>query len=357
MRSHVSEDAYVASLARDRLRKIARSTAPLTPADLVHVVPAATGSCVELRPAVPGVDPVGWSRLQRDELDKLLIRHGAVLFRGFGRMGAAELQRFVEAVSGVPMAYTERSSPRRSVGDQVYTSTEYPADQTIPLHNENSYQRSFPQKIFFLCVSPADTGGATLLADTGRVLTRISPATRDRFQQRGWMYVRNFGGPYGLRWQEVFQTDDRAVVEARCQHNGIRCEWTGADRLRMRARRTAVLRHPRTGTDLWFNHATFFHVSSLPQLIRDGLMAELDEGQLPSNTYYGDGSAIEADVLDELRSAYDAESIALDWERGDFIMIDNLRVAHGRAPFSGPRRVLFAMSEPFETDRAPEREG
>jgi hypothetical protein len=32
---------------------------------------------------------------------------------------------------------------------------------------------------------------------------------------------------------------------------------------------------------------------------------------------------------------------------GDILMVDNMLVAHGREPFSGPRKILVAMAEPF----------
>jgi len=53
-------------------------------------------------------------------------------------------------------------------------------------------------------------------------------------------------------------------------------------------------------------------------------------------------------VIDEIRKAYDSETVKFDWQRGDLLLVDNMLVAHGREPFTGDRRVLVAMAEPFK---------
>jgi hypothetical protein len=91
----------------------------------------------------------------------------------------------------------------------------------------------------------------------------------------------------------------------------------------------------------------FFHITSLPPNVRDAILSGVDEKDLPFNTFYGDGSPIEPSVLEEVRDAYAQETLAFPWEMGDILMVDNMLVAHGREPFSGPRKILVAMAEPF----------
>jgi alpha-ketoglutarate-dependent taurine dioxygenase len=98
---------------------------------------------------------------------------------------------------------------------------------------------------------------------------------------------------------------------------------------------------------VWFNHATFFHISTLSQSVREALLAEFKEEDLPNNTYYGDGTGIEPAVMDELRDAYTQEMVVSPWQEGDIVMLDNMATSHGRMPFAGPRQVLFAMAEPY----------
>jgi alpha-ketoglutarate-dependent taurine dioxygenase len=282
-----------------------------------------------------------WAGDNAAVVDGWLHEHGAVLFRGFD-VDLCGFATVAQALAGDALPYRERSSPRTELAPSVYTSTDYPADQHIPLHNENSYQACFPARLVFGCLTAARTGGATTLADVRRVLARVSPMVIRGFARRGVRYVRNFHEGVGVPWQEAFQTCDRAAVEAYCAEQGITATWR-TDGLRTHQVRPALARHPVTGERTWFNHAAFFHVTTLGVAMRDALVAQFGEDGLPTNTYYGDGTPIEPDVLHHLRECYAAETVPVRWRRGDVLLVDNVLAAHGREPFTGERRVVVSM--------------
>lgn len=321
-------------------------------AELVTMEPLTEGERLPLlvRPAADGVDLVAWARANRERVESLLDVHGGILFRGFGRETPEQLRELAEALSDAVLEYEERSSPRSQVSGKVYTSTDHPADAPIFLHNEHSYALTFPRKIFFQCAVPATSRGATPIADSRRIHDRIDPEVRRRFEERGYAYVRNYGDGVGLTWQEAFQTEDPAAVDAYARDHGIEVTWKEGGRLRTRQVRRAVARHPRTGEPTWFNHATFFHVSTLDAGVARALLAGLGEENLPNHTYYGDGTPIEPEVMDHLRAAYDACTLTFPWQQGDVLMLDNMLTAHGREPFEGPRKVLTVMSDPVRWD-------
>ncbi|HYH79362.1 MAG TPA: TauD/TfdA family dioxygenase [Longimicrobium sp.] len=294
----------------------------------------------------------------RGWIEEQLLREGAVLFRGFSVGELDEVEAFMRALTADLLAYTYRSTPRTQVKGSVYTSTEYPADQVIPMHNEMSYTRSWPMKIAFYCVQAAPRGGETPIADSRRVLARLDPALVERFDRLGVMYVRNYTARLDLPWQEVFQTGSRAEVEAFCARAGMSHEWVGDDHLRTWQVCQATAVHPRTGERMWFNQAHLFHVTSLPPALRDALLAEYPEAELPRNTFYGDGSPIEPETLAAIRAAWEAESVRFPWEEGDVLLLDNMLFAHGREAFEGPRRVVVVMGEAGgETHAASETPG
>jgi alpha-ketoglutarate-dependent taurine dioxygenase len=299
-----------------------------------------------VRPVVEGVDLPLWAGEHRALINEKLERHGALLFRGFALAEPADLEKVVRAISGELAEYTDQSSPRHKVSGNVYTSTDYPHHQPIFLHNENSYASAWPRKLFFFCRVAPRAGGETPIADCRKVYARISAPLRERFARAGVLYVRNFGGGVGLPWQTVFQSQSRAEVEAYCRGANIQIEWLG-ERLRTRQVRQAVARHPSTGELSWFNHGAFFHVSTLTPPVRDALLSQFAEADLPHNTYYGDGAPIEPEALEEIRAAYRAETVSFPWQRGDLLLIDNMLVAHARAPYEGEREILVAMSEPL----------
>lgn len=281
--------------------------------------------------------------------EQMLPQVGALLFRDFDVPSVAAFEQFVKALTPDLLTYEFGSTPRERLDGRIYTSTEYPAHQWIPQHNEQSYTLEWPLKIWFHCVTPATDGGATPLADSRRVYWRISAKVRERFEQKRVMYVRNYGNGLDLPWQQVFGTESRQEVEAYCRKNDVVCEWKEDGELRTRQVCQATAQHPRTGSRVWFNQAHLFHVSNLEPATREGLLSFLLEDELPRNAFYGDGTAIEADALAEIRAAYAEETLSFAWQRGDVLLVDNMLVAHGRAPFCGPRKVVVAMAEAFRS--------
>ena len=284
---------------------------------------------------------------RRAEFRAALAEHGGILFRGFDVGGVDGFDQVVRALSGTPLTYTERSSPRSTIKGQVYTSTDYPPEEEIFLHNENSYQAAWPLTLYFYCITPPTSLGATPLADVRRVYQEIDPAVREEFARRRWMVVRNFHPDFGTPWQHVFNTDDRDEIAAYGEKNGIKIEWFGKDGMRTTSVRDAI--HYRPGSDVprWFNHATFFHVSTLAKDLQEALLAMFGEEGLPTNTYYGDGGTIPDDVMDHLRSVYRSASVRFDYHQDDVLVVDNMTAAHAREPFTGPRKIAVAMAEPY----------
>ncbi|MET8337749.1 TauD/TfdA family dioxygenase [Streptosporangium canum] len=286
-------------------------------------------------------DHLDWVAAHRDSLRAALAEHGAVLLRDL----PADLDlfdRIVRVVGGDPLRYTERSTPRTSVTESIYTSTEYPADQPLPMHNENSYSDSWPGHLFFYCDIAAATGGATPIANSRAVFRLIPQEVRDRFAD-GVVYARAFREGLGLSWQESFQTDDPAAVEEYCARHGQTFEWT-EDGLRTRHHRPSHQTEPLTGEQVWFNQANLFHVTSLDEEVREALLSLYDEADLPRNAYLADGTPIDPADLAAVKAAYDEVSYGFPWRRGDLMIINNMLCAHGREPFTGARRILVAMT-------------
>lgn len=335
---------------KDRLRAAPRPgltrrrTITLSPDGLVRMrLLNPDGSLLVIGPNTSDLDLAEWNQTTSPFVDDLLLKHGALLFRGFELGEVKRFERF--ALTLCSELFSENGEhPRQSLSTSVYTPVFYPAEQFLLWHNENSFNLRWPRKILFGCVEPAATGGETPVVDSRKVYDLIEPRLRERFESKGVMYVRNYGRGLGLDWTTVFRTTDRKEVETQCEREGFECEWKG-DGLRTRCVRPAVVRHPETGEAVWFTQAQHWHISCLDSATRSAIQSLFTEPDWPRHCYYGDGSAIAGAEMESILGVYAQLEQSFPWERGDVLVLDNLLMAHARKPFTGKRQLLVTMGE------------
>ncbi len=341
-----------------RIGAVKRKSVSMETQELVRMRPLVEGQALPhlVEAAVDGINLTEWAKNNQTQINEKLWQHKALLFRGFNIRSPEMFEEFVLAASNSGLLeYVDRTTPRHSEGgksDRVYISTIYPSEQTINQHNEGTYWTTWARKIFFCCLIAPEVGGATPLTDTTKIYNNIDPDIRQRFIDKKWMLIRNYNDGFGLPWQEVFQTDNRKEVEAYCDSHAIRYEWKGGDRLRTYSVRPAVYTLPNTGEKVWFNHAAFYHYTSLDPAVREALMSEYAQEELPYNTFYGDGSHISPEDAEHIQSVYKQETIAFPWQPGDVAMLDNMAIAHGRQPYQGDRKVIVGLTEPVSLEQA-----
>lgn len=289
-------------------------------------------------------NPSLWLNEKKELVRQIIRDYGGVLLRGFDVESLSQFNRFALTFSPELLEYTNKSTPRTNLGGRIYTSTEYPADKRIPLHNENSYSSVWGEFVIFFCAVEPGEGGETPLADASKVLGRIDDCIVKKFAEKGVMYVRNYIEGIDLSWHEVFQTDNKNVLKQICSKAGIKHEWVTNDWLRTKEVRQAVYQHPLTKNKVWFNQAHLFHISSQGEDAEKVMIEEFGVEQLPRNAFYGDGSAISKETLENIREAINRETYKFAWQRGDILIIDNVLTMHGRMPYRGSRKIAVAIA-------------
>jgi alpha-ketoglutarate-dependent taurine dioxygenase len=316
-----------------------------------------------------------WLRENEAWVRERLQTVGAILFRGFAVDGPDPFERIARAIDDRLQQDYLGTSPRVALTPHVFTASELPGYYPIPQHCEMSFVRNPPRRLFFCClVPPAGGSGETPLADFRRVLADLDPAVRARFEARGLRIVRNYSGPEGggrldpwklKRWDEMFGTTERAVVEAKCRAEGFEPAWTEGGGLRLVSTQPVTRVHPETGELVWHNHSTTFHGSQAAgeyrriHALRPSLrtfvlwqvarVLEAAQRRRPverraMECTHADGGEIARADVEAVREAVWRHLVVFPWRKGDVLAIDNYVVAHGRLPYAGPREIAVAWA-------------
>ena len=315
-----------------------------------------------------------WLAEEHAEVATRLRTHGALLFRGFDVGDPAAFERVARAITPSLGREYLGTSPRNALTDYVFSASELPGWYPIPQHCEMTFLARPPRQLFFWCgVAPVGVGGETPLVDFRKVQAALDPAVRRRFVEGGIRIVRNYGGPERRRltpfqlkrWDEMFLTTDRAIVEEKCRQEGFAATWLPGGRLRLVSRQPALRAHPDTGEPVWHNHAQVFHVGTgaaeYRRIFRERrdlrsfglwllaraleLVERRKEGdERALHCTYADGGEIPDADLEHLRDVIWQHMVRFRWRTGDVVAIDNYAVSHGRMPYRGPRQIAVAWA-------------
>lgn len=317
-----------------------------------------------------------WIKENREMLEEKLIRHGALLFRGFKVYEPSQFERIARLIDPELKNNYLGTSPRNGLTDYVFSASELPEYYPVPQHSEMTFTSNSPRRIFFCCLQPSQgEGGETPLVDFRKVYRELSPEVKKRFEEKGIKIIRNYSGPEGgskfdlwklKRWDEMFLTTDRAAVEKACRENNFNCTWKPNGRLALISDHQAMKIHPTTGETVWFNHSQVFHLSAAPAeyrriarrqsdfrykflavfsqaavFLKKRLIKDEDQALHCTHT---DGTQISDADMEHLRDVIWKNMVFFKWEKGDVTAIDNFSVGHGRMPYRGPRNVVVCWA-------------
>ncbi len=293
-----------------------------------------------------GVDAARWAAEHREALRTFVAEQGSILVRGLGLRDAAAAEAVFRQLGDL-LTETEAFASRGRYAQGVYTASKWPPNQQMCMHHELSYAHEVPSLMLFACLVAPAVGGATPLADGAAVFDALPRDLVERFERQGggWLLIRNYNDDIGATVADVFGTDDRGTVERYCRANAIDFEWRDGGGLRTRQRRNAVVTHPHTGRRCWFNQIAFLSEWTMAPDLREYLVEVYGADRLPFNTAFGNGDPIGADVVQVINETYEAHTVGESWQAGDLLVVDNIRTAHGREPFEGPREIVVALAD------------
>src|SRR5260221_2605173 len=241
-------------------------------------------------------DAAHWASEHRNALRGFVAEHGSLLVRGLPLRDAAETEAVFRQLGSL-MTEREAFAPRHRYAEGVYSASKWPPNEHMCMHHELSYLLDPPELMLFACLVAPTSGGETPVADSPSVLNALPTDLVERFERVGWLLIRNYNDDIGASVAEAFGSDDRRAVESYCRANAIQFEWQPKGGLRTWQRRTAVVRHPRTGQRCWFNQIAFLNERTMDPEVREYLVDTYGEDVLPFDTRFGHCDPIVADVV------------------------------------------------------------
>ena len=311
----------------------------------------------------------------KTEIEQKLVKHGAILFRNFDIKSAQDFEDIAHQIDPELKNNYLGTSPRNSITKYTFSASELPNFYPIPQHCEMSFLRYPPRKLFFFSQLAPNRHGETPICDFRKVYQQLGVGLRNQFREKGVKTIRNYEGPNAKtkldlwklkRWDEMFQTTDKSVVEASCKTNEIEFEWLPNDKLRLINRQPAIANHPVTGEDVWFNHTQVFHKyaaaieykhirkrqNTLSSSFFSGLTSFLtatkgitqNNSDLGTHTLFGDDAEIRRDMVEHIMEVIWNNMQFFSWQNGDILAIDNFSTSHGRMPYTGPREIYVCWA-------------
>jgi alpha-ketoglutarate-dependent taurine dioxygenase len=325
-------------------------------------LPLASVLDVELQSGKPAMlraeasgDPSGWAAEHRAALRAVVAEYGAVVVRGLGLRDAAEVIAVFRLLAINLMVEREAFARRQVYADGVYSSATWPANQPMCMHHELSYRLEVPSLLLFGCLSAPSRGGATAVSDSPTVLDALPKDLAARFGRDGWMLTRSYNGEIGATLAEAFGTEDRGAIEGYCGANAIGFGWQPDGGLRTWQRRRAVVDHPVTGRRCFFNQVAFLNEWTIDPEVREYLVEMYGAEGLPFNTGFGSGEPVTEEIVELINAVYEAHTVREPWQPGDLMLVDNIRTAHSREAYEGPREIVVGMAEPVRLSDASRR--
>lgn len=288
-------------------------------------------------------------------LNDLIEEHGAVLFRG-AEGGLETFKAFSQRLARSFSDYRGgglRFGPldRDAIGgdNTVLSVTGAGQGFGIPLHGEMQYLPTPPELLWFYCDVPPENGGQTTFAPARAVEARLSDETRRFFDENRIVYKRVLGPE---DWKKTFLTEDIAEATRFCAEQGLTMKQRPNGTVDVTYATHAIKTGPK-GERYFINNILF--VQAGEDAFKSGYAKQtlgVDVPEWPFVVRTENDEPLPRDVLADIARASAEETKDIQWQSGDFVVLDNQRILHGRreSVTGGKRKILVRMCDRWSAE-------
>ena len=272
--------------------------------------------------------------LNKDELIEQFRVYGMLLFDGF-QVDRGIFKKFTDQFSNDYMDHKGGGSYREVINedeDGTILSVSYNFSSStqrtfgLPLHSDRSYTRSQPPVMWFYCVAPASADGETTICDGVNFYQKLSESTKKLFEENRIKYVRHYSE---AEWQVLYQTKNLEDVRGYCHADNLNLAVGPDNSITTESVMPAIVKG-RWGKADAFVNSILIVLWQEEELRRSQSIVRLE-----------DGSKLPANVTEELKEISENVTRDIAWTPGQFVMIDNTRMMHGRRSFADPKRTIY----------------
>lgn len=149
-----------------------------------------------------------------------------------------------------------------------------------------------------------------------------------------------------VNWKAAQPVRDLAGYTQACAFIKTADETIGNENMFQHTLHPEVFAAFKPGKLTHFNLA-FYHLLSLESRQYRTLRMIMKESDMPTYSNLGNGEPAPAEMIVELKNAYQQAARCFSWQPKDMLIMDNIIYAHGSDSFSGARRILVTMAEPI----------
>lgn len=316
-----------------------------------------------------------WIQSNREFVSQQLEEEGGLVFKGFNLQTAQDFEKLARMID-------DKLADRHIFdGDVTCKRTPFVSDVASPdikkilsplsLHNEDSFVPEIPDKIMFCSLHTASWGGESLIADCRKVYEDLPQDLQKKYKRKKLkstlvledrLFLANALIPKNVQTIIDFAKNHGARTVKRLSENMTEFTFTVP----------ATIQDQR-GRDVWFNtlHQAVFYNKCvdiwMAYKMRRGLFNKpfalmlifaslledfknfLKSGR--STLKMHDCTLMNGEKITPLERikmgfAFWKNTAVLPLSNGDFFVLNNKLVAHGRMPYKGKRIMVSAMTEP-----------
>ena len=299
----------------------------------------------------PSITANIWDKIPRSlqELESQLYEKGHILIRANPPLNEEQL---VDLMGGKKelINYNKYGNRKRSnIPDSIYLDVSHWAKELEILpHNELTYHINFPQKVCFICKQPSLYGGETTIYDCQKAFANLSPSFQKEVVKRNCIFIKRYVKQLNHfkypSWQN-FLTENSTSEDAIAHFNKLGytcCVHREFDHGEMVEVVETQIKRP---ISYFYQGKICLYASVVGT--NSYWYEKVWGDKVPSllEVKWENGESFSDEEFSEMHEALKSARIVYNnWKKDDVLILDNLRIAHGRLPFIGKRLVGTLMA-------------